>query len=297
MIIERKKIKQNLSDRLFMVFVYGFLIFFSTLVILPMFQVITISLSPAEIVNKFGFHLIPTKITLEGYHMIFLDDTIWTAYKNTIIRVVLGVSLTVCLTFLAAYPISKRGLPHRKLITLFMFLTMFFSGGLVPAYVLINKLGLRNSVLALILPGAISTFMVLVTRNFIGTLPESLEEAAKMEGANELQILVKIIIPLSLPILATVALFSAVSHWNAWFDCMLYVPDPKRHVIQLLLQRLLKEGSDVNQEVLFMPITSYISPESRKMATVVVTFLPIIIIYPFLQKYFVKGVLIGSVKG
>ncbi|MDO3412486.1 carbohydrate ABC transporter permease [Saccharibacillus sp. CPCC 101409] len=293
------KIKnRSVSDRIYLTFVYVVLSLLCASIVLPMMQVLTVSVSPVEVINSYGFHLFPTRFDFSGYREVFRNSLIWTAYGNTIFRTVLGTALTVLLTFMGAYPLSKKSLPHRPFWTALIVFTMFFSGGLIPSYMLIKNLGLMNSVWSLVLPGAVSVFLLLIVRNFISALPESLEESAKIDGAGELYILWKIIMPLSMPILATVSLYSAVGHWNAWFDSMLYIRDEHKQVLQLILRKIVIEGTidpaaGGGTDLIEKPVNS----ESMKMATLVVSILPIICVYPFLQKYFVKGTMLGSVKG
>lgn len=293
------KIKnRSWGDRLYVGFAYIVLILLCASIIVPMLQVVTISMSPIEVINSYGFHLFPTKFDFSGYEQVFRKSIIWTAYGNTIIRTVLGTALTVMLTFMGAYPLSKKTLPHRSFWTALIVFTMFFSGGLIPSYMLIKNLGLMNSVWSLVLPGVVSVFLLLIVRNFISALPESLEESAKIDGAGEMYILWKIIMPLSMPILATVSLYSAVGHWNAWFDSMLYIQDEHKQVLQLILRRIVIDGTldpaaGGGADLIGKPVNG----ESMKMATLVVSIVPIICVYPFLQKYFVKGTMLGSVKG
>ncbi|WP_172198625.1 carbohydrate ABC transporter permease [Saccharibacillus qingshengii] len=293
------KIKhRSWSDRIYVTFAYTVLILLCVSIIVPMMQVLTVSVSPVEVINSYGFHLFPTKFDFSGYQEVFRKSIIWTAYGNTIIRTVLGTALTVILTFMGAYPLSKKSLPHRPFWTALIVFTMFFSGGLIPSYMLIKNLGLMNSVWALVLPGVVSVFLLLIVRNFIAALPESLEESAKIDGAGELYILWKIIMPLSMPILATVSLYSAVGHWNAWFDSMLYIQDEHKQVLQLILRRIVIDGTlDPSAGGSTDLIDRPVNGESMKMATLVVSILPIVCVYPFLQKYFVKGTMLGSVKG
>ncbi|NOV03837.1 carbohydrate ABC transporter permease [Paenibacillus planticolens] len=287
--------KASLMDRVLGITIYTILLLLSIFTLVPLAQVITISLSPSEIIGKYGLHLFPTKFDFSGYSEVFHTQLVWRAYGNTLLRTVLGTTLTVLLTFMGAYPLSKKTLPNRKLWTGFIVLTMFFSGGMIPSYILIKNIGLMNSVWALVLPGAVSAFMLLIVRNFISGLPESLEESAKIDGANDIAILFKIVIPLSLPIVATVGLYTAVYHWNAWFDSMIYIQDQKKQVLQLVLRKILLEGQlqtmDTNAQ------QAAVNTESMKMATLLVAIIPIICVYPFLQKYFIKGSLVGSVKG
>jgi putative aldouronate transport system permease protein len=277
--------------------VYVTLGFLSITTLVPLLQAATISLSPPEVVNRYGFHLFPTKLDFSGYESVFNYSVIWTSYGNTIVRTLLGTAISLVLTFLGAYPLSKRSLPNRKLWTGVIVLTMFFSGGLIPSYLLIKNIGLMNSVWALVLPGAVSAFMLLIVRNFIAGLPESLEESAKIDGANEIVVLFRIVLPLSLPIIATVGLYSGVGHWNAWFDSMIYIQDEGKQVLQMILRRILLEGQDVASESGSGSHAAVVNSETVKMAALIVSILPILLVYPFLQKYFVKGTLMGSVKG
>lgn len=276
--------------------VYTALIGLSVTTLLPLLQVLTLSVSPSEVINSYGFHFIPLQFDFGGYQAVFANQGIWTAYGNTVVRTVLGVIITVLLTLFAAYPLSKKHLPHQKFWTGFILLTMFFSGGLIPSYLLVRFLGLMDSVWALVLPSAVNTFMVLVARNFITSLPESLEESAKVDGANDVVIFFRIVFPLSFPIVATIGLYSGVHHWNAWFDSMIYIQDSNKHVLQLVLRQIILLGNTADLEMSGQRETLP-NIESMKMAALVVTILPILAVYPFLQKYFIKGSLIGAVKG
>lgn len=287
----------NWVDRIFVIFTYTTLGLLTIGTLLPLLQVITISVSPPSVTNAYGFHIIPFEFDFSSYERVINYQMLWIAYGNTLIRTIVGTALTIVLTFLAAYPLSRRTLPNRSIWTGFIVLTMFFSGGLIPTYLLIKSLGLLDSFGALVLPHAISVFMVLIVRNFISGLPESLEESAKIDGANEMYILWHIILPLSLPIITTVGLYAAVWHWNAWFDSMIYMQTEHKQVLQHLLRKILIEGSDSASEMSGATVTNYVNIDSLKMATLVVSIIPLIAVYPFLQKYFVKGTLVGSVKG
>lgn len=283
------------GDKIFDAVIALILILLAAVTIIPFMQVVTISLSPIEVINKFGQHIIPEKITLEGYRTVFKHQTIWNGYLNTIVRTVVGTVLSVFLYICGAYPLSKKHMPNKKFWTLMIIFTMYFSGGLIPNYLLVTKtLGMKDSFWSLILPGAMSAYTLIIVRNFFMEIPEEIEESAKLDGANDIRILFGIIVPLSKPVLATVSLWTVVYHWNNWFDCMLYISDEKRHVLQLILRRILLEGQ---VQDLTMIAGSTVNTDSVKMAALVVATLPIIIIYPFLQKYFVKGVMVGAVKG
>lgn len=243
-----------------------------------------------------GLNLIPDEFDLSAYERVFRNEYIISGFGNTIVRTVLGTILTVFFSICTAYPLSKANLPNRGFWTGMIIFTMFFSGGLIPSYLLVKGLHLQNTVWSLVLPGLINTFNMIIMRNFFMSIPNSLEESAKIDGANDIKILFQIVVPISLPIIATVLLWSAVGHWNAWFDCMIYVSEPKKQVLQLILYRIVMEG---NKEMMDNSINDnyFVSSDAIKAASIVVTTVPIMLVYPFVQKYFVKGVIVGSLKG
>jgi putative aldouronate transport system permease protein len=268
----------------------------AAVIIIPLMQVVTISVSPASEATKYGLHLIPKQISWEGYKKVFNYSLIWTSYFNTIVRVAVGTSLNIFMVIIGAYPLSKKYLPNLKFWTILIIITMYFSGGLVPNYILITKyLGLRDSFWALILPTATSAYNLMIVRNFFSSLPESLEESARLDGAGDFRVLFQIVVPLSKPVIATVSLWCIVAHWNAWFDCLLYINSQSKYVLQLVLRQLLLEGQTITNDV--STSAEYVNNETMKMATIVVSTLPVLCIYPFLQKYFVQGIMLGAVKG
>lgn len=247
--------------------------------------------------NSARLSILPTTIDFSAYHNVMHNSLVWSGFRNTILRTVVGTSLSVLVTASAAYALSKKYFPNRNFWTALFVFTMFFSGGLIPSYLVNRNLGLYDNFWVMILPGAFSTYNMVIMRNFFMSLPNELDESAKIDGANDIQIMYKVIIPISLPIIATIALWNAVGHWNAWFDCMIYIQDPKRQVLQLILRRIVIEGT--GQYVSFtgtLDDGTY-TPEAIKAATTIVATLPILLVYPFVQKYFVKGVMIGSLKG
>lgn len=286
-----RKIK---ADHVVMIFIYTILIFLSVITILPFMQVLTISISPPSVANRFGQHIIPTEIDMSAYQKVFTNPMIWRSYANTIIRTLLGTSISMVLLILGAYPLSKKYLPNRKLWMALIIFTMYFQGGLVPSYILVKNLHMINTIWALVLPPAVSAFNLIVLRNFFSALPSEIEESAKVDGASDFQILVSIVLPLSKSVLATVSLWCIVHHWNEWFDCMIYMQDDEKFVLQYVLRQILLQGLDMSADVT-QAVT--VSSDSIKMATLIVAVLPILCVYPFVQKYFVKGVMIGSVKG
>lgn len=291
--VRKKRRKRKLSNVLFDIFLYTFLILVAAVTLVPFLQVLTISMSPQSVVAKSGLHLIPTKFDFSGYEKVFHYPLVWTAYLNTIIRAALGTGLSVLLYIIGAYPLSKKYLPHKKAWTLFVIFTMYFSGGLIPGYLLIKDLGMINSRLSLILPGAVSTFNLMIMITGFEGIPESLEESARIDGAGDWTILFRIIMPLAKPTIMVILLYYAVGHWNAWFHAMIYLRDADKMPLQIFLRDILTRSQlgamtgqtdveDVGQTI--------------KYATIIVSTVPILCVYPFIQKHFVKGVMIGAVK-
>ena len=290
--------KRTLDEKAFNLCNIAFLTGVSLVAIYPFVYTVSISLSTAAEANRESLHLYPREISFAAYRMVLSTPEIMTGYLNTLLRTVLGTLLTLFMTCIAAYPLSHREMPHRGLVTFLILFTMIFNGGIVPTYLLVKNLGLINSIWALILPMTLSAFNVIVVKNFFQQIPSSLYEAARMDGAGEPSILFRIYIPLSKPVLATVALWTAVLHWNQWFDAMIYITDDRKQVLQNFLQRIVIESGTqmIDMGVTDTSILEY-TPETIKAATVIVTILPIICDYPFVQKYFVKGIMLGGVKG
>ncbi len=266
--------------------------------IYPFIYIISISLSTPAEASRGGLHLFPREISLAAYKLVLSDSAILAGFGNSTLRMVLGTTLTLVATCLAAYPLARPGMPHRGLLTFLILFTMVFTGGMVPNYLLIQELGLLNSRWALILPVMITAFNVIVVKNFFQAIPESLWESARIDGASEWTILFRIYIPLSGPVLATVALWTMVFHWNSWFDAMLYITDDSKQVLQIFLQRIVVDNATEALETgVSSDQASSFTPETIKAATVVVTLVPIMLVYPFLQRFFTKGIMLGSVKG
>lgn len=271
---------------------------FSLAVLYPFWQTLILSFSDANGASTLGIHLWPEQWVTVAYQFVFSYQNITSAYLNTILRTVIGTALIVFFTLLVAYPLSKKDLPFRNYFTAFFLIAMFFSGGLIPTYLLIKNLGLLDNRLALILPVAVNVFSIIIMRNYLMTLDKGLEESALMDGAGYFKILTKIIVPLSKPVIATVALWAAVGHWNAWFDAMIYIRDPSKTVLQMIVRQMIVAldlsqtqfggGGATNTNLLLSNV---------RAATVMISIGPIILIYPFAQKYFIKGIMIGSLKG
>lgn len=293
MIKNKKKKKRSAEDWLVDGFAYGLTFILIISIVLPFMQVITLSMSPASVVNETGFHLIPLKFDFSGYSKIATNINFWHSYLVTISRTVIGAVVGVLVTVLTAYPLAKTNLPFRKGIMLFIVFTMYFSGGMIPKYLLIKELGLTNNFLVYILPCLITGFALIITRNFFMGIPSALEESAKIDGASNMKILFSIYLPLSMPVMATIALWYSVQHWNAWLDNMLYVTKNNLYVLQYVLQTILVNGQTMDME---QTLDTVVHTETMKMAALVISLIPIICTYPFLQKYFVKGMIVGSVK-
>ncbi|NLC67818.1 MAG: carbohydrate ABC transporter permease [Clostridiaceae bacterium] len=290
--------KRTLGDVIFEIFLYFSMIILVILFIYPVREIIVTSFSTPSYSRSLGIKIWPDKFNLNAYREIFKTNLIAIGYMNTIYRTVFGTILAVLVTYFGGYALTKKSLPFRKGILLLMLFTMFFGGGLIPRYLLMKSLGLVGKRWALILPGITSAWNLIIARNFISTIPDSIEEAAFIDGANPLTILFYVLIPLSMPIIAVLSLWEAVEHWNAWFDALIYTNTRDKLVLQLILRRILIEESKeiLESDILLLP-TEYTSPETVKAATIVVSTAPIILFYPYLQKYFVKGVLVGSLKG
>lgn len=290
----RRRKKRSAEDWFVELLAYGIALVLMASIILPFMQVITISMSPASVVNQTGFHLLPTKFDFSGYKTIATDSNFWHSYLVTILRTVIGTAAGVFVTVLTAYPLAKQNLPYRRGLMMFVVFTMYFSGGMIPKYLLMKNLGLTNHFLVYILPCLITGFALIITRNFFMSIPPALEESAKIDGASNFRVLVSIYLPLSMPVMATIALWYSVHHWNAWMDNMLYVSKNSLYVLQYVLQTILSNGQTADME---MTVEAVVHTETMKMAALVLSLIPIVCTYPFLQKYFVKGMIVGSVKG
>jgi putative aldouronate transport system permease protein len=265
----------------------------------PLIYVLSASFSNPERTVLGEVWLLPKEFNVESYLTVFQNEDVLIGYRNTIMYTVFGTAINILFTILIAYPLSRRDFYGKEVITGFIIFTMFFSGGMIPTYLLIKELGMLDTIWAVVLPGAVSVYNVIIMRTFFQSIPNELREAASMDGCNNITLLVRIILPLSMPIIAVMALFYGVGHWNSYFDALIYLSDKEKFPLQLFLRQMLIQedmsgmatsGTDVHAEHL-MQI------EGLKYAVVVVASLPMLIIYPFLQKFFVKGVMIGSLKG
>jgi putative aldouronate transport system permease protein len=296
-------IRKSRAEKLFDIGNATLLILASVTILYPFWQQLVISFSQPAEAQRIGLHLYTAQPTLDAYKRIFQGNTIFDAYYWTILRTVLGTVLTVLVTSMLAYPLAKTYLWARKFWMWMVVFTMFFSGGLIPMYLLVKNLHLTNTIWALVLPGVASAWNIIILRNFFYSIPEELEESARMDGANDLYVFFRIIVPLSAPVMATVTLWTIVHHWNAWFDALIYITGNEIKVLQILLREVLNDASQMSG---LNPLLAgseadmdgqHYTSESIKAAILMVVILPIVCVYPFLQKYFVKGIMIGAVKG
>lgn len=280
----------------FACFIYPLLIVFSLLCVLPFFYVLSVSLTPLEEVMRRGVILIPFHPTLSAYREMLAGSVILNAYKITLFIAIVGTALNLSFTALTAYPLARRKLPFRRAFLLYIVFTIIFNGGMIPHFLLVKNLGLLNSVWALIVPGLISAFYLIVMKGFFEQLPEELFESARMDGAGEWLILSRFAIPLSLPVIASLALFYGVGHWNSFFDAILYINDSQKFPLQVVLRGILLGRTNITAEN-SADAAAEVNPLSLQMAAVMITVLPVLIVYPFIQKHFAKGMLLGSLKG
>ncbi|HEY0828651.1 MAG TPA: carbohydrate ABC transporter permease [Bacilli bacterium] len=284
------------AERLVYTGIYLVLISIAVVCVFPFLYALSVSFTSASEVTRRGIVLIPEHITLSAYYEILGSSLISNAYKVSLFVTVAGTFLNIFFTMITAYPLARKALPGRQVILLYIIFTMMFSGGMIPHYLLVKELGLLDSVWALIVPGLISAFNLIIMKGFFEQLPEAIDESARIDGAGEVRILMSIVLPLSMPIIATVGLFYAVGHWNSFFDAILYIQDANKYPVQLVLRNILLGATAINNENL-PEVNDAVNPISIQMATVMVTTLPILFVYPFLQKHFTKGVLLGSIKG
>lgn len=265
----------------------------------PYWHVLVNSFTTPAFASAAGFRLWPKAFSIDAYRHMFSTSFLWSGYVNTLKVCAMGWAFSLTGVVLSAYPLSKKDLPLRGLFTAIIVATMFVSGGMIPTYLLVNNtLRLRNSFLAIVLPYCVSTSHVIIARNYFMTLPAELEEAATIDGANSWQVLVRVMLPLSTPILATISLWVIVSNWNAYFNCLLYITDSRKYVLQVVLRRIiLTDSKEMTMAAEAVEKATDTDPVTLKAASIMLATIPIICVYPFLQKYFVKGMLIGSLKG
>ncbi|MCM3129062.1 carbohydrate ABC transporter permease [Paenibacillus provencensis] len=291
---------ESRGDRYVMTAIYILLGLVSLIVLYPIYFVLIASFSSPEDVMLGKVWLWPKSLSLVGYERIFENNELMKGYLNTILYTFFGTLLNVVMTIAAAYPLSRQDFKGRNVFTILIVFTMFFSGGMIPSYLLIKDLGMLDTFWAMILPTAVSVWNILIMRTFFqSSIPRELQEAAFLDGCSNLKLLVRIILPLSGPVLAVMVLFYAVGHWNSYFNALIYLSDRDKYPLQLFLREILIQNQMQNMVDLGSDTysKSLMEVEAIKYAAVMVTNLPMLILYPFLQKYFIKGVMIGAIKG
>ncbi|MGI2296338.1 carbohydrate ABC transporter permease [Paenibacillus sp. GXUN7292] len=261
----------------------------------PFYYVVVVSLTTeTELIRK-GIVWFPDQVTFDAYKRLFSGAALIKAYQITLFRTIIGTTLGLVVTFITAYPLSRKMLPGRSIFMFYIVFTMLFNGGLIPTYLVVQSIGLLDTVWALIMPGIIGAFNIIIMRSFFEQLPPEIEESAKVDGAGELQTMSKIVFPLTLPVMATVGLFYAVYHWNSYFDGVMYLNNPDLFPLQVVLRNILLSVESLFVEAIETNDT--VGKLAFKMAAVISTTLPILVVYPFVQKYFTQGATLGAVKG
>jgi putative aldouronate transport system permease protein len=285
------KIKQSVASRIFDTLNYTIMILLMIVMIYPLVYVFSASISDNALVSSGDVLLLPKKVTLVAYKQLAANSDLWVSYWNTIRYTIVHVILTLITTAAMAYPLAKKWLPGRKLILMMAAFTLLFSGGMIPTFLVVQKLGMLNSIWAIVLPTMISTWYLFIMRTFFEALPEELEDAATIDGCSSLQVLLRVVMPLSMPVMATIGLFTAVNQWNAFFDALIYLNDRSMYPLQIMLRNILIAGTTIQGEGDMSLL------QTMKYAIIMMATLPILCVYPFIQKYFVQGTMIGGIKG
>lgn len=294
-------IKRTMSEKIFDAINVLVVLFFTVIILYPLLFVVFASMSDPRLMFDNPLLLWPKGFNVESYIKVFENKDIWMSYRNTILYTLVGTTINIIMTTLGAYPLSRRSFYGKGIFTFFFTFTMFFSGGLIPTYLVNKQLGIVNSMWVLVLPGAISVFNMIIMRTYFQTrIPTELEESAHVDGCNDFQLLYKIVLPLSTPIIAVMVLFYGVGHWNSYFDAMIYLSNRSLYPLQLILREILiqNEMSDMLAVAVDEQYANrLIAKEGLKYAVVVVSSLPLLILYPLLSKFFEKGILVGAIKG
>lgn len=288
------------ADKVFNVANYIFLTIILLLVLYPLIFVLSASLSNPALVLKGEMWLWPKEFTLESYVKVFENKGILNGFYNTFKYTIIGTTINVILTIMAAYPLSRKDFRGRNVIMAMFVFTMFFSGGLIPSYLLIQSLGMIDTLWVMVIPNAVAVWNIVIMRTFFqSTIPEELRESAMLDGCGNMGVLLKIVLPLSLPVIAVMVLFYAVGHWNSYFQALIYLQNRANFPLQLILREILIQGQtdDLIQGTEETLIKQQLSVEGLKYAVLIVSAIPMLILYPFLQRYFVQGIMIGSIKG
>ena len=287
------------DDQVFNSVVNVFSIITILIVLYPLVFVLSASFSDPDLVLKGEVLLLPKGITLEPYRMVLQNDKIWLGYRNTIVYTLLGTAINLVMTIMLAYPLSRKDMPFRRAITLFVVFTMYFNGGMIPTYLLVRDIGIYDSIWAIILPVAITTYNFIIAKTFFeNSIPHEMYESAMIDGSSNIRTLISIVLPVSSSIIAVLILFYSVSHWNSYFSALIYLRDETLFPLQIVLRDILLLGQTEQMGTNEVGMGDKIKmAEGIKYSVIVVSSLPVLILYPFVQKHFVKGVMIGAVKG
>lgn len=296
----RRGIRSSVGDRVFYAVIYTLLTLFTLAVVYPLVYIVSCSFSARDALLSGQVWLYPVGFSLEGYDAVFKNPNVWTGYANSLFYTVAGTSLNVFFTMVCAFPLTRRELPYKGPITMLFTFTMFFSGGMIPNYMLMKDLGLINNRLVMILPGLIGIYNMIIARTFIqNSIPYELWEAAQVDGASNTRFFFQMVLPLSKAVLAVLALYYAIGHWNAYFSALLYISDRTKYPLQLFLREILitnslNESTGVDPELVekLQGLADLL-----KHCLIIVATVPVLIVYPFIQRYFATGVMLGSVKG
>lgn len=276
-----------------------FLLGIATLLILyPLVFVLSASFSNPSALFEGRVWLIPVEFNLSSYIRVFKDPNIMNSYLNTLIYTLLGTTINIVLTICAAYPLSRRDFVGRNTLMMLFTFTMFFSGGLIPTYLLVKNLGMINTIWAIVIPGAVSVWNIIIMRTFLQSIPYEIQESAQIDGSSNIHTLIRIVLPLSVPVIAVMVLFYGVAHWNAFFNALIYLSDVKQYPLQLIIRQILLQNQMGEMvDATESSVDQLLIVEGIKYAVIVVSSIPVLMLYPFLQRYFVKGVMIGAIKG
>ena len=292
-------VKRSLSDRVILFVGFSLLALFTVSILVPLAYVVIASFMDPNVLNNQGISFRLKDWSLEAYRRVFADTMIWRGFANSFFYSVTATAISVFVTLLAAYPMSKKDLVGRRFFNALFLITMFFGGGLIPTFILMNRLRLVNTIWALLLPGAFNVWNMILARTYYQSISKELWEAAQIDGATEIQYFLKILIPLCKPIIAVLALWGFVGMWNSYFDAMIYLNDAKLQPLQLVLRSILVQNTPQSGMIADIQSTAEMAKmaELLKYSTIVVSSIPLLVMYPFFQKYFDKGIMAGSIKG
>lgn len=291
-----------MGDKIYYVLTSLFIFAMVIVTLFPLYFILIASFSSPNDVMLGKVILLPSNVTLKAYNLVFKNQNIWNAYGNTVVYTLAGTAFSLIATLTAAFVFSRKGLIGSRVCMLMIIFTMYFSGGLIPTYFNIRNLGMLNTIWALVIPGMISGYNLIIARTFMQTsIPDALDEAAKLDGCTPIRFFLEVVIPLSTPIIGVLCLYSVVGHWNSYYSALIYMSERKNYPLQLILREILVQGTVSNESMDAASMEEAFEfinlAESLKYALVIVSSVPMLILYPFLQKFFVKGVMIGSVKG